>query len=61
MEETENYAKMPEISRDGVGKSKRFVDFDSVNKNDLLAILFWLFWAVVVTSSVLNLQLLSQN
>ena len=56
MEETENYAKMPEISRDGVGKSKRFVDFDSVllflNKNDLLAILFWLFWPVALQQSL---------
>ena len=52
MEETENYAKMPEISRDGVGKSKRFVDFDSVNKNDLLAILFWLFWPVPLQQSL---------
>ena len=45
MEETENYAKMPENQTYfGFGKSKRFIDFDSVllflNKNDLMAILF---------------------
>ena len=56
MEETENYAKMPEKNYCGVGKSKRFVDFDSVllflNKNDLLAILFWLFWLVALQQSL---------
>ena len=45
MEETENYSKMPDNQiYFGFGKSKRFIDLDSVllflNKNDLLAILF---------------------
>ena len=57
MEETENYAKMPENQTYfGFGKSKRFIDFDSVllflNKNDLMAILFWLFWPVALHQSL---------